>query len=156
MRTTVNNHATRIGTLERKKPTIHVGEIITTFKDYGNTYKINGVTYLYCGTAQSIANTQYPQLMEALGLVGVVGERPHVNDLMPDIVKCIEKEESKRNIVLASKWYGNDDDDDYSPSMFDYLCDDDYDFSSLEIIFFGGEYKIYMPYWKAKKIWLTN
>ena len=29
---------------------------------------------------------------------------------------------------------------------------DDYDFSSLEIIFFGGEYKIYMPYWKAKKI----
>ena len=71
------------------------------------------------------------QLERTLGLVGVVGERPHVNDLMPDIVKCIEKEESKRNIVLASKWYNNDDDDDYSPSMFDYLCDDDYDFSSM-------------------------
>lgn len=73
------------------------------------------------------------QLERTLGLVGVVGERPHVNDLMPDIVKCIEKEESKRNIVLASKWYGNDDDDDYdySPSMLDYLYDDDYDFSSM-------------------------
>ena len=81
LRTTVNNHATRIGTLERKKPTIHVGEIITTFKDYGNTYKINGVTYLYCGTAQSIANTQYPQLMEALGLVGVARtEIPVIQD----------------------------------------------------------------------------
>ena len=71
------------------------------------------------------------QLERTLGLVGVVGERPHVNDLMPDIVKCIEKEESKRNIVLASKWFNNDDDDDYSPSMLDYLCDDDYDFSSM-------------------------
>lgn len=81
LRTAVNTHANRISTLERKKPTIHVGEIITTFKNYGNAYKINGVTYLYCGVIQSITNTQYSELMDALGLVGVARtELPVISD----------------------------------------------------------------------------
>ena len=81
LRTTVNNHATRIGTLERKKPTIHVGEIITTFKDYGDSYNLNGVTYLYCGKAQVITRANYAQLMDALGLAGVQrSELPVISD----------------------------------------------------------------------------
>ena len=81
LRTDVRNHNTRISNLESKKPTIHIGEIITTFKDNGLSYQLNGVTYLYCGTAQPITNAAYPQLMQALGLTGVQrSELPVIQD----------------------------------------------------------------------------
>lgn len=81
LRTTVNNHSTRISALESKKPTVHVGEIITTFKDNGDSYNLNGVTYLYCGKAQVITRANYAQLMDALGLAGVQrSELPVISD----------------------------------------------------------------------------
>lgn len=78
-----NNNSNRIGALERKKPTIHVGEIITTFKDNGDSYTLNGVTYLYCGKANNlITSANYPELTAALGLTGVASYNlPVINDI---------------------------------------------------------------------------
>lgn len=80
--TGVSNIDTRLSNLQTKKPQVHVGEIISTFKNHGSSYALNGVTYLYCGTNTVISSSAYPELTNALGLSGVSNySLPIINDI---------------------------------------------------------------------------
>lgn len=80
--TTVNNHATRITKLETRVPTVKVGDIISTFQDSGESYKVGGVTYLYIGQTRTIQSALYPQLAPALGISGATNyQLPVISDV---------------------------------------------------------------------------
>ena len=66
---TINNHNTRISNLESKKHGVKVGEVISTLNTtLGESYAIDGVTFLYIGREKLISRNNYPQLSEALGI----------------------------------------------------------------------------------------
>lgn len=69
---TTNNHNGRITALERKVPTVQVGDIIQTFKNSGDSYTVGGVTYLYIGKTRTVQSAAYPELPSALGITGTV------------------------------------------------------------------------------------
>ena len=78
----INAHGTRISKLERKLPTVQVGDIIQTFKDSGDTYTVGGVTYLYIGKIRTISHAAYPNLAPALGLSNVNNyQLPVISDI---------------------------------------------------------------------------
>lgn len=69
LHTNIGNNTTRIANLERKRPTLHIGEIITTFEDKGNSYQLNGVEYIYLGRQNNtITSANYRDLTTAFGL----------------------------------------------------------------------------------------
>lgn len=70
--TTVNSHASKIARLESKHPVAKAGDIISTFQDSGDEYRVGGITYLYIGRERTLLDGYYPQLEQALGLSGVV------------------------------------------------------------------------------------
>lgn len=48
------------------------------------------------------------QLSKTLGLIGIVGEKPHVNDVMPLIMERIDEEERAKMAKIARRWCGRD------------------------------------------------
>ena len=62
-----NNNDTRLIKLEQKHPTYNVGDIVPTFKNSNDTYRIDGCDFMYCGVAKSLNRTQYPDFCDVLG-----------------------------------------------------------------------------------------
>lgn len=62
-----NDNDTRLIKLERKHPTYNVGDIVPTFKNSGRNYRIDGCEFMYCGVANSLNRTQYPDFCDVLG-----------------------------------------------------------------------------------------
>lgn len=63
-----NSNDNRISVLERKVPTVRLGDIVTTFNNTGSDYTVGGVTYLYIGTKKTVQSSAYPGLSTALGI----------------------------------------------------------------------------------------
>lgn len=83
VKTTINNHNTRISRIESKKHSVKVGEVISTLNTtLGESYAIDGVTFLYIGREKLISRNDYPQLSEALGITsGVNFNTPVIADI---------------------------------------------------------------------------
>lgn len=62
-----NDNDTRLIKLERKHPTYNVGDIVPTFKNSGSSYRVDGCEFMYCGVANSLNRTQYPDFCDVLG-----------------------------------------------------------------------------------------
>lgn len=83
LNSTTNDHSTRIRALERKVPTVRVGDLIQTFADNGNRYSQGGVEYIWLGRTNNVVNRgQYPDLFNAFGLASGTNafNLPHIAD----------------------------------------------------------------------------
>lgn len=80
---TTNDHSTRIRALERKVPTVRVGDLIQTFADNGDSYIQGGVEYVWLGKANNLVQrAKYPALFDAFGLASGTNafNLPHIAD----------------------------------------------------------------------------
>lgn len=98
---TTNNHNGRITALERKVPTVQVGDIIQTFKNSGDSYTVGGVTYLYIGKTRTVQSATYPELPSALGITGTVSafQLPVMNDV--NVIFDNGRNTSRKHYIVA-------------------------------------------------------
>lgn len=75
------------------------------------------------------------QLQRTLDLSNISGDKPHINDIIEEIVDRMEREEAAKSLALAKKWRNSRVRNMYGwPSdMMDYLC-------------MGGDYEGYDDY----------
>lgn len=72
-KTAVNNQDIRLSRIEAKKHSVKVGEVISTLNTtLGDSYVIDGVTFMYIGREKLISRNDYPQLASALGITSGV------------------------------------------------------------------------------------